>query len=86
MPNDSHNPNDNRPAPVGRPDLPEGQGATSQIQFRVTPAQKAAYVRAANRAGLTLAAWSFLHLNRESGYVPRGPFKVPPRSGMELDR
>lgn len=50
----------------GRPPLPKGEGATSQIQLRVTPKRKAAYVRAAN--GKTLAAWCFENLDKAAGY------------------
>jgi hypothetical protein len=55
--------------PVGRPVLPPGKGADSQIQLRVTRARKAAYVRAASTDKQTLAAWSFKHLDAASGYT-----------------
>lgn len=50
----------------GRPELPEGQRADSQIQLRVTRERKAAYVRAAK--GATLAAWCFANLDKAAGY------------------
>lgn len=53
----------------GRPPLPEGTAATSQIQLRVQTKRKAAYVRAANKKGRTLAEWCFEHLDAASGYV-----------------
>jgi hypothetical protein len=53
----------------GRPPLPIGAAATSQIQLRVQTHRKAAYVRAANKKGLTLAAWCFEHLDKASGYT-----------------
>jgi hypothetical protein len=50
----------------GRPPLPKGAAATSQIQLRVQTKRKAAYVRAAK--GQTLAEWCFKHLDAASGY------------------
>ena len=50
----------------GRPPLPKGTAATSQIQLRVQTKRKAAYVRAAK--GMTLAEWCFKHLDAASGY------------------
>lgn len=52
----------------GRPPLPKGTAATSQIQLRVQTKRKAAYVRAANKKGQTLAEWCFEHLDAASGY------------------
>jgi hypothetical protein len=52
----------------GRPPLPANERADSQIQLRVTRRRKAAYVRGAHKAGLTLAAWVFTHLDRASGH------------------
>ena len=52
----------------GRPPLPKGTAATSQIQFRVQTKRKAAYVSAANKKGQTLAEWCFDHLDAASGY------------------
>lgn len=52
----------------GRPPLPKGEGATSQIQLRVQTKRKAAYVRAANKKRATLAAWMFETCDREAGY------------------
>ncbi len=52
----------------GRPPLPPGDRADSQIQLRVQRRRKAAYVRAASSRKLTLAAWCFSALDRESGY------------------
>jgi hypothetical protein len=52
----------------GRPPLPKGTAATSQIQLRVQTKRKAAYVRAANKKGQTLAEWCFDHLDAASGY------------------
>jgi hypothetical protein len=56
--------------PIGRPPLPDGERADSQIQLRVTRKRKAAYVRAAGQKNQTLAAWCFESLDRESGYRP----------------
>ncbi len=53
---------------MGRPPLPKGQAAESQIQLRVTHKRKGAYVRAASRKKQTLAAWCFEALDKESGY------------------
>jgi hypothetical protein len=50
----------------GRPPLPKGTAATSQIQLRVQMKRKAAYVRAAK--GMPLAEWCFKHLDAASGY------------------
>jgi len=52
----------------GRPPLPKGTAASSQIQLRVQAKRKAAYVRAANKKGQTLAEWCFDHLDAASGY------------------
>lgn len=52
----------------GRPPLPDSERADSQIQLRVTRRRKAAYVRAANKQGLTLAAWTFENLDRAAGH------------------
>lgn len=57
----------------GRPPLPKGTAATSQIQLRVQTKRKAAYVRAAK--GMTLAEWCFKHLDAASGY------QAPERKG-----
>jgi hypothetical protein len=54
---------------IGRPPLPKGTAADSQIQLRVARKRKAAYVRAANKKQQTLAAWCFEALDRESGYA-----------------
>lgn len=48
----------------GQPPKPADQRADAQIQLRVTRARKAAYVSAANDAGLTLAAWVFEQCDR----------------------
>ena len=53
---------------MGRPPLPHGEAADSQIQLRVTRKRKSAYVRAANKKKQTLAAWCFEALDKESGY------------------
>lgn len=58
------------PTPKGRPPLPPGTCADSQIHLRVQRDRKAAYVRAANRRRQTLAAWCFEHLDRASGLGP----------------
>ncbi len=50
----------------GRPPLPEGVAATSQIQLRVQTQRKAAYVRAANSQGKTLAAWILEACDKEA--------------------
>jgi hypothetical protein len=52
----------------GRPPLPQGVAATSQIQLRVTTTRKAAYVRTASKQGKTLAAWIFEHCDKASNY------------------
>ena len=52
----------------GRPPHPKGAAATSQIQLMVQTKRKAAYVRAANKNGQTLAEWCFDHLDAASGY------------------
>ena len=52
---------------MGRPPLPKGQAADSQIQLRVTRKRKGAYVRAASKKKQTLAAWCFEALDKESG-------------------
>ena len=54
---------------IGRPPLPKGQAAESQIQLRVTRKRKAAYVRAASKKKQTLAAWCFEALDRQSGFL-----------------
>jgi len=54
---------------IGRPPLPAGERADSQIQLRVTRKRKGAYVRAATKKKQTLAAWCFEALDRESGYA-----------------
>jgi len=59
----------NRPSPIGRPPMPEGERADSQIQLRVTRKRKAAYVRAASKKKQTLAAWCFEALDRQSGFL-----------------
>lgn len=51
----------------GQPPKPADQKADAQIQLRVTRARKAAYVSAANDAGLTLAAWMFDQCDRGAG-------------------
>jgi len=53
---------------MGRPPLPRGEAADSHIQLRVTRKRKGAYVRAANKKKLTLAAWCFAALDKESSY------------------
>jgi hypothetical protein len=58
----------NQESTRGRPPLPEGTAATSQIQLRVQTKRKAAYVRSANKKGQTLAEWCFEHLDAASGY------------------
>jgi uncharacterized protein (DUF1778 family) len=58
----------NRP---GRPPLPASERADSQIQLRVTRARKAVYVRAAQRQGMTLAAWCFAAMDREADISER---------------
>jgi hypothetical protein len=52
---------------MGRPLLPSGEAADSQIQLRVTRKRKSAYVGAANKKKQTLAAWCFEALDKESG-------------------
>lgn len=52
----------------GRPPLPKGTAATSQIQLRVQTKRKAAYVRTASNKGKTLAAWMLEACDKASGY------------------
>ena len=52
----------------GRPLLPKGAAATSQIQLRAQAKRKAAYERAAKKNGQTLTEWCFLQLDAASGY------------------
>jgi hypothetical protein len=54
---------------IGRPPLPDGERADSQIQLRVTRKRKGAYVRAANKQKQTLAAWCFKALDKEAGHL-----------------
>ena len=42
---------------LGRPPLPVGEGASSQLHVRVTRQQKAAYVRAAVAENKKLSEW-----------------------------
>jgi predicted HicB family RNase H-like nuclease len=58
----------NEAKPVGRPPMPEEIKASSQMQFRISTKRKAAYVKAAQKKGQTLAAWSFEQLDAASGY------------------
>ena len=44
--------------------------ASSFIHLRVSPARKAAYVRAAG--GVPLAKWIFAHLDKASGFQEEG--------------
>lgn len=41
----------------GRPPLPAGEAAHARIQLKLTEAEKADYLRAAARAGVTLSEW-----------------------------
>lgn len=50
--------------PRGRP--PVTDPATERIRIRVTPAEKAKYQQAADRARATLSAWVKALLDRES--------------------
>jgi hypothetical protein len=52
----------------GRPPLPQGAAASSQIQLRVTTKRKSAYVRKASKEGKTLAAWIFEQCDKASGF------------------
>lgn len=47
---------------------PDDQKATSQIQLRVTPKRKSAYVREANRRKTTLANFIFTACDEAAGY------------------
>jgi len=58
-----------KPKTAGRPALPEGARASSQMQFRVSRKRKSAYVKAAQKNQQTLAAWSFAQLDAASGYA-----------------
>jgi len=53
----------------GRPTLPDDKKASSQMQLRISRSRKAAYVKAAQSMGQTLAAWSFEKLDSASGYA-----------------
>lgn len=44
-------------AKPGRKPLPEGAGKTARVQLKLTKADKAAWLRNAKAAGLTLQAW-----------------------------
>ena len=57
----------------GRPLADPEMVADCQMQFRVTPAKKDAYKRAAAAEGLTLTAWIIREADREAGYVPKAP-------------
>lgn len=50
--------------PRGRPAIPDP--ATERLQIRVTPAEKAKYKRAADKAKATLTAWIKGLADRES--------------------
>lgn len=50
--------------PRGRP--PSTDPATAQVHIRVTPAEKAKYIRAAERAKVALSAWLKAIADRES--------------------
>lgn len=53
----------------GRPPLPEGDAKTSQLQIRIEPARKAAYVKAAQRSNhRKLSPWATEQLDRAAGY------------------
>jgi hypothetical protein len=51
---------------MGRPPKPEEKRHNSHVHLRVSRAQKAAWVRAAQPG--TLAAWCFKLLNKAAGY------------------
>jgi molecular chaperone DnaK (HSP70) len=51
--------------PRGRPPIPDP--ATARIDLRVTPAEKAKYQRAADRAKVALSAWLKALADREAG-------------------
>jgi hypothetical protein len=44
-------------AKPGRKPLPKGAGKTARVQLKLTEADKAAWLRKAEAAGLTLQAW-----------------------------
>ena len=48
----------------GRKPLPPGQGKTARVQLKLTEADKAAWLRKAEAAGLTLQAWVELRCKR----------------------
>ena len=52
---------------LGRPPLPVGEGASSQLHVRVTRQQKAAYVRAAVAEKKKLSEWVTGQLDRAAG-------------------
>lgn len=49
---------------AGRKPLPEGAGKTARVQLKLTEADKAAWLRKAEAAGLTLQAWVELRCKR----------------------
>jgi hypothetical protein len=51
--------------PRGRP--PVSDPASAQVHIRVTPAEKAKYQRAAERARVALSAWLKAIADREAG-------------------
>ena len=51
-------------AKPGRKPLPEGAGKTARVQLKLTEADKAAWLRKAEAAGLTLQAWVELRCKR----------------------
>lgn len=55
----------------GRPPR-DAQAQTTYLHFRITPARKAAFLRAAKATGKTLIGWAFAHLDREAAYQPEG--------------
>ncbi len=55
----------NKKNPVGRPKLPEGDGKTEQIIFRVTKDDRKLYEHAAAEAKLELSEWMRMRLLRK---------------------
>lgn len=52
------------PKRPGRKPLAEGAGKTARVEWRVYPADKAAWQAKADAAGLTLQAWAERALSR----------------------
>ena len=49
---------------MGRPPLKPGEAKSAVFQIRLTDAERASYEQAAQRAGVSLAAWMRERLNK----------------------